>query len=224
MDSPYSPKQVEYLKAKEDFDYFATNALANLADVQKRNPRAVQLELYSSFLVKRTSSETVQAWFGKRPTGRPLIGNPGFDNEIGAQLVYSFGPTGRVAVFLYPAHSTRAQASEEFILLGQWDPNDLAIQAENHLRALVAYTHVTSLDGAPTGQEKRLIWWLRLVCVTEKVGNQETQLGVIGKKLAELGMRSFFTGLMRILILMAAIALFGWLGYASFGNFLFRRI
>jgi hypothetical protein len=154
MSHPYGAGVQAYQKAERDFDYFATNALASIPEAVKRISRAASIEQANSFLVQRTSPTSLQAWFGKRPTGRPIIGAAGQDVENGAHLVYSLGPTGIAAAILYPASSAGSTAREKYLILGFWRPDDLAEQIEGHLRALVAYQYVTSIDGQPARSER----------------------------------------------------------------------
>ena len=181
MTHPYQAGVQGYRQAENDFDYFATNALASIPEILNQLPRAGALDKANGFLVQQATPTTLQAWFGKRPTGRPRIEARGTDVEVGAHLVYSLGSTGDVAAILYPARSERATAQEEHLILGFWKPDDLADRLEGHLKALVAYQYVTSIDGQPTRGERIKVGWLRLVCL-RSVNGQHT----VAMKLAKL--------------------------------------
>lgn len=221
---PYRAKHVAYDKAAEEFDYFAINALVTIPQLLQNNPRSVALEEAHSFLVQRTSPISLQAWFGKRPTNRPKIEGGGTDVEIGAQLVYSLGPDGRAVAILYPARSDRAQATEDLLVLGPYWPKYLAGHVDFHLRALVAYCYVTSIDGQPTFAERMIVRWLRLVCIRQVDGTQSVGSRLFRRKLAEFATRGFFTALFRVLLVAVFIFLLIWLGYDGLAGFFARHI
>lgn len=224
MTHPYSASVQAYRKAADDFDYFATNALASIPETLKRIPRAAPLERANGFLVFRTSPETLQAWFGKRPTGRSRITAQGADIEDGAYLVYSLGPNGLTIAILYPAKSDRAAASEKYLILGYWKPDRLAEQIEGHLHVLAAYQYVTSIDGKPTLLERFKIWWLRLVCLREIDGQQSVATKVFFGWLAGMATRGFFAAIFRIVLFVVFILLLIWLGYDGFAALLAKRV
>ena len=188
-----------------------------------KNPRGIALESANSFLVKRTSATSLQAWFGKRPTGRPRIAGSGSDVEIGAQLVYSLGADGRAVAILYPAKSDGAQAGEILLVLGSWQPQHLTEHLESHLRALVAYCYVTSIDGQPTFTERMMVRWLRLVCIREIDGKQSVANKLFFRWLAELATRGFFAAFFRLLLVAAFVWLLIWLGYDRVAALFARR-
>jgi hypothetical protein len=137
------------------------------------------------------------------------------DIEDGAYLVYSLGGTGLAAAILYPARSDRAAATEKYLVLGFWKPEHLAEQIEGHLRVLVAYQYVTSIDGQPTLSERLKIRWLRLVCLREIDGQQSVATKVFCRWLAEMATRGLFAGIFGKIFLLVLIGLLTWLGYRS---------
>jgi hypothetical protein len=224
MTHPYNSGMQAYQTAAEDFDYFATNALASIPETLKRIPRATALEQANSFLVKRTSPTSLQAWFGRRTTGRPTIETGGMDVENGAHLVYSLGPTGLAAAILYPARSEGATASESYLVLGFWKPEHLVEQIEGHLRVLAAYQYVTSIDGQPTLSERLTVRWLRLVCLREIDGQQSVATKVVFGWLAGMATRGLFAAFFRNVLFVALVLFLLWLGFDSFVAFFAKRV
>jgi hypothetical protein len=224
MSHPYNAGVQAYRKAADEFDYFATNALASIPDILKRIPRAAALEQANAFLVRRTSPISLQAWFGKRPTGRPKIAGPGGDAEIGAQLVYSLGANGLAVAILYPASSDGATAREKYLVLGPWKPQKLAEQLEGHLRTLVAYHYVTSIDGQPTCSERLKVGWLRLVCLRQIDGQQSIAVKLFFRALAGVATRGLFAAIFRVVIFVALVLLLIWLGYDWLAALLAKRV
>jgi hypothetical protein len=213
----------DYRKAEADFDYFATDAPAIIGNTFKDIPRAQALERANGFLVERTSPLSLQAWFGKRPTGRQLIGAAGIDVEVGAHLVYSLGATGLAAAILYPAKSETASVQEEHLILGFWKPENLADQIEAHLKTLVAYQYVTSIDGEPTRGERLKVWWLRMVCLRKVDGEHSVAAKVAFRWLAGMATRGLFVALFRVGLLFALVLLLLWLGYDWLAALFARR-
>ncbi len=221
---PYRAGVQSYQKAADEFDYFVTNAKASIPETLKRIPRAAALERANGFLVELTSRTSLQAWFGKRPTGRPTIGGRGMDVENGAHLVYSLGATGWAAAILYPARSDGAIAREKYLILGTWKPEELAEQVEAHLQTLVAYQYVTSIDGQPTLSERLKVYWLRLVCLREIDGQQSAAIKLFSHWLAELATRGLVVAIFRIALLIVFILLLIWLGYGGLAAFLAKHV
>jgi len=88
--------------------------------------------------------------------------------ESGLTLVYSFGFNGEVAVILYPFKSDgdNWKPKEENILLAvvPSNANKLRKRVTKDLSSMVAYGHVTSINGNPTLRQKIHIKWLRFFC------------------------------------------------------------
>jgi hypothetical protein len=116
-----------------------------------------------SFYIDSRDVDRLQLWFGNRPMFRT---NP--DGSIavegGLTLLYTLGPTGAVAIILYPASSSLAKTFEDHIYLGigRYTGYQLYRRLPRDLRALVAYGHATSLDGDPTWRERLQVRWMRL--------------------------------------------------------------
>jgi hypothetical protein len=223
MAHPYNAGVQAYQKAADEFDYFAINALASIPGILKTIPRSAALERANAFLVQRPSQISLQAWFGKRPTGRPRIDGPGGDAEIGAQLVYSLGANGLAIAILYPATSEGATAREKYLVLGAWKPQKLAERLEDHLQALVAYHYATSIDGQPTFSERGKVGWLRLVCLRQIDGQQSIAARLFFRWLAGLATRGLFVSFFRLILLVGLVLLLIWLGYDWLGALFAKR-
>jgi hypothetical protein len=224
MTHPYNASVQAYGKATEAFDYFATNALASTPETLKRIPSASALEQANSFLVARTSPASLQAWLGKRPTGRPTTDSKRMDVENGAHLVYSLGATGIAAAILYPARSDGAAVKEKYMVLGFWKPEHLAEQIEGHLQLLVAYQYVTSIDGQPTFSERLKVRWLRLVCLREINGQQSVATKVFLDYLAGMATRGLFAAVFRIVLFVVLVLSLIWFGYGGLAALLAKRV
>lgn len=103
--------------AKIEFRYFKDHASDALV---RRSAKTISrfdaLEKLYSFYVGAPYPETLQLWFGNRSMFRKNLSG-GTAVEKGPVLVYSLGPTGEVAVILYPASSSVANPVEDHIFL-----------------------------------------------------------------------------------------------------------
>jgi len=83
--------------------------------------------------------------------------------ETGPTLLYSLGPTGEIAVSLYPCRSSLARTPEDqvFIAIGNYTAHQLTMLVPSHIQSLTAYGYVSSLDTDATLSEKIHVWWLR---------------------------------------------------------------
>jgi hypothetical protein len=224
MKHPYQAGIQGYWQAEKDFDNFATNALVSIPEILNKLPRAGALQKANGFLVRKATPTTLQAWFGKRTTGRLRIGATDPDVEDGAYLVYSLVSTGDVAAILYPARSEGAIAQEEHLILGFWKSNKLADRLESHLKTLVAYQYVTSIDGQPTRGERIKVGWLRLVCLRSVNGQHTVAMKLASRCLAGMATHALFAAIFRILLFAVFILLLIWLGYDRFAALLAKRI
>ena len=101
--NPYYRRWFKYSCALIEFRYFREDATA-IAEREMGNiARAVPLTQIHGFIAKSFDRFTVQIWFGNHPTARELPDKKGVVTEKGATLLYSLGPTGQIAVILYPA-------------------------------------------------------------------------------------------------------------------------
>jgi hypothetical protein len=121
-------------------------SLQHAASLGRRSRRFRALEEAFAFHESRRADDALQFDFGNGPT-----------------LLYSLAPTGEVIVLIYPAKSDLHQAGEDCIALraGCRTSYQLRIGLARDLRDLVAYGHVTSLNGHPTWRERLRIKWLR---------------------------------------------------------------
>jgi hypothetical protein len=148
--------------AKMEFRSFKQRSLPDVKTLCEDNKRFKPLERMFNFYVDSADEDRLQLWFGSRsmfrknPQGSVAV-------EKGLTLLYTLGPSGQVAVVLYPAISDLSRPIEEYIFLGLGFQT--AYQLHTRLRSdiadLVAYGYVTSLDGDPTIREKLRVWWLR---------------------------------------------------------------
>jgi hypothetical protein len=145
------------------FKLFKANALPQIERVVARLPRFGPLEEgYGGHSVEDFAQDALQVRYGERLMGRETVdGKTAI--ETGPTLLYSLGPSGDVAVSLYPAKSAVARPFEDHIYLriGRLKADQLHKRLKRDLADLVAYGHVTSLDGTPTSRERLRVWWLR---------------------------------------------------------------
>lgn len=191
---PFLKSYHRWIDARYEFEWFKVSATSCVRPAVDRIRRFKPLEDEYSFFFHEASRDTFQISFGSRFTGRkslaraetgrhlPEVGGQTernndiwqFDSwdtkekivsERGPSLVYSFGPTGLVAVFMYPSKSDFHSAPEALICLyiGYVSSLKLCKRLPSDLRSLVAYGYVTSIDGNPTLAEKIHIGWLRKI-------------------------------------------------------------
>lgn len=172
------------------FDEFAATdrRFLEIDRVQPAFVRAYELEKGDGTVLKNGPPPTLQFQFGTVPLGLQRYATNGeLATETGATLLYSFGPTGAVAVMLYPAKGNLGTTIESSILLriGYFDSKQLLSMLGSDLRHWVDYAHVSALDGNPTGRERRRIWSLRLRQILYV--DNKPQPAVISEKLKKLG-------------------------------------
>jgi hypothetical protein len=174
---PFYQKRFWYECALIEFRCFREEAEATAHDAIGLIPRATPLREAQSFLAKSFDEFSVQFWFGKHPTGRVYFDESDqkrHATEDGAYLVYSIGPTGAVAIFLYAASSEVAKAKERFVLryIGPLTCYQLRRRLRRDLKDLVAYNYATTLDGNPTLRERTRVAWIKFISRIEVKGVQ----------------------------------------------------
>ncbi len=108
-------------------------------------------------------NRSIQLFFGQHPVGS-VPGGRGLATERGAALVLSQGPTGAIAVFLYPYESEVSRRQEKLIV---WDVFDDPLEiTERVLKRAIAdftcYARVSSvLDGGTPADRRRVNRLLR---------------------------------------------------------------
>lgn len=224
---PYAKKRFAYQCAAIEFDHFLRRAKEQVLTIIDRMPAAGPLKNTHSLCVDifgdGPGPKTLQAWFGKHPTGRRTI-EGGTDVEIGATLVYSLGPTGVSAVMLYPCKSDSCRVREERIILrlGRFTAYQLQKNVHRDLRDLVSYTYVSALDGAPSVLQWVRVSWLRLSRITF-VDDKQRILGLSWlARLSQFMARVGLIVLLRPLALAAIIFFLIWVGWWEFASPLFE--
>lgn len=176
---PFAKSYNQLAIAKIEFDFFKSRATP--AMIQKHcgaNARFEPLAAAYSFYVDDKDSDRLQLWFANRSMFRK--DNRGATAvEDGPALLYSLGPTGHVAIALYPAKSGLARVTEDHLYLdtGSFGGLQLSERLPRDIADLVAYGHVTSLDGDPTLLERLRVGWLRWTRSTQ-LGGQHTSAAV----------------------------------------------
>lgn len=207
-----------YESALIDFDCFRNEAEQKGREIVATIPRAQALIDAQDFLAQSATRYTVQFWFGKHFPGRCYLDQDGKEKwatEDGAYLIYSFGPTGAVAVFLQPARSEVMNANEKFVLLhiGRLSWFQLCGRLRRDLKDLVAYNYATTLDGEPTIVERVRVAWIKLVSLIEVRGEQSIParrvlFGGIGF-LARVSVMAMLKPLGALVVIIAIAAYFG---------------
>jgi hypothetical protein len=169
---PFAKSHNRLAIAKIEFDFF--KSLATPATIQKHCNAIARFEPLAtaySFYIDDKDSDRLQLWFAKRSMFRK-DDRGAVVVEDGPALVYSLGPTGHVAIALYPAKSGLARVTEDHLYLdiGSFSGFQLSERLPRDIADLVAYGHVTSLDGNPTLLEKLRIGWLRWTRPTQLDG------------------------------------------------------
>ncbi|MCR6502510.1 hypothetical protein MUO32_26125 [Shinella sp. CPCC 101442] len=105
----------------------------------------------------------MQVWFGNRPMSGRRTEKGAIARESGPSLVYSRGPSGEMAVIMYPVKSDVANVYEDAIILriGFMDYWDLYLGVRQDMRDLMAYAYVSSIDLKPSWTQSLRIKWLR---------------------------------------------------------------
>jgi hypothetical protein len=188
-----------------------------LAGLSRLGPLREEYGLYADFY----RDELVQFSFGNRYTGREILHNnpPApkrfeFVIERGPHLSYSVGPTGAIAVILYPPQSKLAAATEDLIFLGigRFSGMQLKDRLRRDMKALIAYTYVTSVDGSPTFGERIKVWWLQTAYPHGKEGEfrlGKLRPGAVGMSVVKTVASATFVALIRpaATIIVVALAL-----------------
>jgi hypothetical protein len=162
-DHPFAKSYKELGVARIEFDYFKALARPQIERICASTTRFKPLADVYGFYTDDQDADRLQLWFGNRSMFRTNL-DGSVAVEGGLTLLYTLGPTGAVAIVLYPASSSLAKTFEDHMYLGvgRYTGYQLYQRLPGDLRALVAYGHVTSLDGDPTWRERLQVWWMRL--------------------------------------------------------------
>jgi hypothetical protein len=220
---PFSKSLSRFHTSCGQFSEFKTEVRAAIRGFADKIGRFPPLNQAYSFYVDEPDRERLQIWFGNRSIGRKDC-NGRILSEQGPCLVYSLGPTGAVAAIMYPAKSDVCRPHEDCILLrlGTYSWYQLYKKVPWDLKALVAYGHVTSLDGDPTMSERARIWWLRRICPTGIEGAQvdpKIGFGVIRGSLKFI-LKSSFDAILKPFVLAVFVLALIRFGYPQLANFL----
>lgn len=110
------------------------------------------------YVIQDRTNRSIQLYFGNRPVGT-VPGGTDIAVEHGAALVISQGPTGAIAVFLYPCKSELSRRHEKLIV---WDVFDDPLELTKRVlkRAIAdftCYARVSSvLDGGTRADRRRV--------------------------------------------------------------------
>lgn len=161
---PFAKSTFRRQVARIEFDVFQEKAYDAVKAASETIPRFTALERNFGFYVKNFHPDTVQIFFGQRSMFRKDIEGK-TASERGLCLLYSLGPTGDVAVTIYPCNSSLGKVTEDhiYIGLGRFSAYRLLNRVQSDMRLLVAYGYVSSLDTDPTWQERLRIAWLRRI-------------------------------------------------------------
>ncbi|WP_139015578.1 hypothetical protein [Ensifer aridi] len=174
-------------------------------------PGFAELDPYVSHYVK--TDPKIPGWLQVRFSNRPMPGRRtikgGIAIESGPTLVYSRGPSGEMAVIMYPVKADVAEVTEDAIILriGFLDYWDLYLGVRQDMRDLVAYAYATSIDLKPSWGQSLRVKWLRLT--RRQIIDDEHHYPLIGSvawKLVKMAGAGSFTGISRL----AAPAVLGW--------------
>ncbi len=161
--NPFYPGLRRYRDARHEFEFLRDLTEADLPEVCRNTPRFAELETSTRF-ISSGSPNTIQFGFGSRPMGRDKIDGSGTAVEEGGTVVYSLGPTGELAIVLYPRKSDLGGAKEDhlFLSIGSFSARNTHGRLPRIVRLLIQYVTVTSLDCSPTWRDQAKIAWLRL--------------------------------------------------------------
>ena len=169
---PFDKSISRFRSSYADFTVFKLAITPDIKRLANNIARFVPFEQAYSFFVDDHDSQTIAFSSALRFTYREDIdGTPVREN--GPSLCYSLCPTGAVFAQLYPAKSALCRPHEHCIILhiSTYGWHQIYKKVPSDLKALVAYRHVTSLDGDPTLYEQAQIWWLRRICQMNIAGH-----------------------------------------------------
>lgn len=229
QEHPFKRKREHYLKYASEYRKFLSQYDPIFKKFAASDYRFQQLELIQSSFVKAFELQqkngkpvenppppTLQFQFGNMPLG---LGRRAVDGEVaselGATLIYSFGPTGATAVMLYPADGNLGSAIESSILLriGYFDKDKLLSMLPDDLKRWVNYAHVSALDGDPTLRERISIRWLRLRQILYI--DNKPQSAILSEKFKKLGVAAATGSLSGIMKIAGGAAVGFVLGYLA---------
>ena len=207
--------------ARVEFHHFRELAPAKVAELKQKQPRLLALEAHFSLYASKSQRDTFQINLGQRSTFRSDEKGATIA-ENGTSLVYSRGPTGDIATFLYPCNSELGKPYEDliFIRIGKYSAYQLLQMLESDLKTFTRYSYATSLDTTPTTIDRLRIRWLRMtraMRIEEK--HQEPKIkafmGAAGRSLGAAFAAAIFRPF--ALLIVGAIALYlGWDHLAGF--------
>ena len=202
--------------ARIEFHHFREEAPAMVEKLKQNQARLLSLEDYFSlYATSKAHRDTFQIYLGSRSTFR-TNDKGAIIPEKGASLVYSRGPTGDVATFLYPCKSELGKPYEDLIMIriGRYTAYQLLRMLRSDLKTFTRYSYVTSLDTTPTRIDRLRIGWLRMTKAMQiDERHQEPMIkafmGAAGKSVLGAFVAAIFRPV--ALIVVGAIVLwFGW--------------
>lgn len=212
---PYRAGHDQFFAAKLRFETFQAGAQGFLKPMVEAMSRGkIMADVHSLYV--QPFPGTVQVWFGRRAVPDRSTPDGTLPVEEGAKLVYSLGPTGYVAVLLYPATSDLHGALESNLRLdlGKMSVSGLKKASRGYLRDLVAYQYATALDGQPTRLERLRVWWLRTTHTTEVDGVRKIRGNPVLGWLAQRFVQAGFLALLKPVGILLVLALLTWWGWA----------
>ena len=163
VDDKYSWLWYGHQRARDgrhDFELFCSSAPDIIDEFFNSQALAATLRELCGMHYERTSVFSLQIEFGNRSLFRQTYDRE-TATEKGAALVFSQGPTGDVAVILYPANSNIASWNDHAVFLETRARSGAKLldRLRYYLSALVDYQCVTSIDAkAPLRAELRIRW------------------------------------------------------------------
>ena len=153
----------------DDFERFARYVGDWIESFVEQSERASFFkQIYSFYYDERRIDpkrlQTFDVFFGSRPFG--FKDNGGMGSDSGGNLRYSIGDSGIIVLFMRPCHSENYRPVEQGMLLNIFHhPSKLTseMRIQRHLKCLISYMEVTSLDGEPGWRDQVYVWWLRTV-------------------------------------------------------------
>lgn len=225
--NPYKGGIDAFFNAKLQFAQWKDEAPDLLKRAVLSTHRGTQMVNVHSLLADTPHEQTVQVWFGKRPISHlQKINGTGVPIEEGATLLYSLGPTGDVAVTLYPARSDAHRMQEDHIRLElkRMSINRMRRVYKQHVRDLVAYQFYSSLQGKASWLESCRVQWLRNTSPVSVGGQTITRAAApiawVVEKLTQAAIGAFAVPIAMVLL----VIVFTWLGWEFAADFLTDRL
>lgn len=211
---PYKGGQDRYFGAQLAFDRWREWAEVAVREEVLSISRGAILDQVHCLCIMRTQT-TLQIWFGNRPVpDRQAIGG-GAVTESGATLTYSLGANGFILVLLSPASSNLHSFAEQHVRLEvkPFSAARLRRDMRQHVKDLIAYHYVSSLDGRPTLPERVRVEWLRHTRPCDVDGETIVRwgrpVGWISQRVTQAAIGSFLVPIAIVIL----IGLLSWLGW-----------